>query len=109
MTGIEVALAALGILATVIGALVWLLKKLFDQNNTTLQRNTSAVVELNKTLGHLNQSITANDKADREFRKTVLGYLVSLDKKADRNHDAVIGKQTVENQTVLQQTVKDDK
>ena len=107
MTGIEVALAALGITATVAGALVWLLKKLFDQNDTTLHQNTAALTELTKTLTHLNASIAANDKADREFQKTVLRYLVSLDKKADRNHDATIGKQTVENQTVIQQTVQE--
>ena len=100
--GSEVALASLGIVASITAALIWLLKKQFSQNDTTLKLNTVAVDNLNKTLDSLNKSIREQDKAELEFRKTVMRYLKDIDGKADRNYQYA---QEVTQQTVLHQTV----
>lgn len=102
MTGIEVALAALGILGTVVGALVWLLKGLFTQNQTVLSELTSAIKSLKDTL-------SKTDEETRKFQVLVVKKLDNLDKKADRNHQATvqIREQKVLHQTVINQEQED--
>lgn len=95
MTGVEVALAALGIVGTVVGALVWLLKGLFTQNQNVLAELTSAIKSLKETLSN-------TDEETRRFQVLVIKKLDNLDKKADRNHQATV---QIREQKVLHQTV----
>lgn len=119
MNGIEVALAALAIMATTVAALIWLLKKLFNQNNTTLKEGNKANLELAKSI---NKLATASEEQTRvgrerdaeirEFQKEVLHSLQTLNDKADKTFDAVshasvtIEKQHVEKQVVQQEVVE---
>lgn len=79
----EVALAALGIAATMGSALVWLLKKLYNQNDSTIKQNTAAVSKLVSTLSNLNRSIDAQVKAENEFRTKITELLLTIDGKID--------------------------
>lgn len=116
--GEGVALAALGIMATTVGVLVWLLKKLFNQNDTTLKEGNKANLELAKSINKLaiaSEEQTRvgreRDAEQREFQKEVLHNLQTLNEKADKTFDAVsnptvtIEKQTVQNQVVQQEVV----
>lgn len=119
MTGVEVALAALGIMATTVGVLVWLLKKLFNQNDTTLKEGNKANLELAKSINKLaiaSEEQTRvgreRDAEQREFQKEVLHNLQTLNDKADKTFDAVshapvtIEQQHVEKQVVQQEVVE---
>lgn len=98
MTGVEVALAALAIVSTVVGALVWVLRELFKQNQ-------SVIGKLSVSLDHLTDTLQKSDADRLGFERNVLNRLVSIDQKADRNYQATIRvkEQTVMHQTVLQQ------
>lgn len=99
-----VAMAALGIVATVAGAQVWLLKKLFGQNDSTIKQNSGVMVKLSTAIEKLTERIYKSESRDLKFQETVLKYLSELDTKSDRNYDAVmnqhVGVQVVEKQTV---------
>lgn len=119
MSGVEVALAALGIMATIVAALVWLLKKLFNQNDTTLKEGNIANLELAKSINKLATASEEQtrlgrerDAEQREFQKEVLHNLKTLNEKADKTYTAVsekpvtIEKQHVQNQVVQQEVVE---
>lgn len=107
MEGEPIVLAALAIVASIAGALVWLLKKLYSQNETTVRDNTKSNAELAKAIAGLSSSTEARNKSDLEFKATVLSKLETIDNKADRNHSAIIKRQTVKEQTVEHQTIKE--
>lgn len=107
-----VLLSALGIVASCVAGLIWLVKEQNKQNNSTLKDNTNATNNLNSTLASINHTLAENRKADKQyqkanadFRELVIKYLVEIDKKSDRNFEAVnnIKEQTVEHQTVVNQ------
>lgn len=106
-----VLLAALGIVATTVGGLIWLLKEQHKQNNTILKDNTKATKDLTSTLTSIDKSLSENRKADREFQKTTLKYLTEISEKADRNHKYVqkIAQQTVMHQTVVSRDIEGEK
>lgn len=119
MNGVEVALAALGIMASIVAALIWLLKKLFNQNDTTLKQGTRADLELAKSINKLATASEEQtrvgrerDAEQREFQKEVLHSLKTLNDKADKTFDAVanspitIEKQHVQNQVVQTEVVE---
>lgn len=119
MNGIEVALAALAIMATTVAALIWLLKKLFNQNNTTLKEGNKANLELAKSINKLataseeqTRAGRERDAEQREFQEQVLANLKSLNAKADKTYRAVTAKpitieqQHVQNQVVQQEVVE---
>lgn len=113
MFGESIVLAALGIMATVVGVLVWLLKKLFTQSDTTIKENNKANQKLALSIERLAESGEEQIKAymtrreeERQWQELIVKKLDVLDKKADRNHDAIVGKQVVQEQTVQHQTVR---
>ena len=66
-----VVLAALGVVATIAGALVWLLKKLFTQNDDTIKQNTSATIELSKSINRLSEaSLKQSSALEHQERAT---------------------------------------
>lgn len=95
----SIALAALGIVGTLCAALIWLLKKLFTQNEDVLGKLSCSIDTLSDVLSN-------NDKRDLDFQKLVIKQLKDIESKTDRNYDAVIntqqaGTQVVENQTIV--------
>lgn len=110
----SVLLAALAIVASCVGGLIWLVKEQNKQNNSTLKDNTKATNGLTSTLTNINATLAASHKTDQEnqksnnnFREVVLKYLSDIDAKTDRNFEAVksikIEEQLVEHQTVIKQ------
>ncbi|WP_427007207.1 hypothetical protein [Pseudarthrobacter sp. H2] len=117
MNGAEVAIAALGIMATVVGVLVWLLKKLFTQNDTTLKEGNAANLELAKSINKLATASEEQVRLGREqatarekWEALVVKKLDAIDKKADRNYEASINMnvktQNVQNQVVQNEVVE---
>lgn len=120
MNGVEVALASLGIMATVIAALVWLLKKLFTQGDTTLKEGNKANVALANSIDRLATASEEQIRSGRErdveqikFQKLVLKQLKTLDEKADLVIEATtnvtVGTQHVQNQVVQTEVVETKK
>ena len=109
-----VAIAALGILGSVVAALVWLLKKLFTQNDTTLTKNTNINASLAKSIDNLNDTMKCNEENRLEFQTGVVNSL----KKISEVQDTISNRQVdmyehintkimnVENMTVGKETVK---
>lgn len=94
--GVTVALAALGIMATIVGVLVWLLKKLFTQNETTVQDNSKSNAQLASAIARLadasEETISASkarDEEQRSFQQLVIQKLDGLDGKADSIYQVV--------------------
>ena len=85
-----VAIAALGILGGVVTALIWLLKRLFNQNDTTLKLNTEINANLAKSIDNLNDTMLSNDKNRIEFQTGVIATL----KKLSEVQDSIACKQT---------------
>jgi hypothetical protein len=117
MTGEAVALAALGVMATMVGVLVWLIKKQFDQNDTTIKDSNSASRELASSITKLSiaserqvEAIKQSREEQQVFQERVIAKLDVIDDKADRNFSAVqninIKHQVVEHQTVKEERVE---
>src|SRR5690625_3819865 len=113
MEGAEVALTALAIVATLCGALIWLLKRLFTQNEGVLTKLASSLDGLHSFLKEERESRAERDELNEEFQKKVVDRLdhintktTSILMKADRNYEAVlnqkVGTQVVENQTIVE-------
>lgn len=82
MTEPEVILAIVGVLATAVGFLGWIIQKQFNQNNTTIKestkaniQNTDAYVKLSQVIEKLQQSICAKDAAEHEFQTKIVKTL----------------------------------
>lgn len=73
-----VSLASLGIVATLVAGLIWLLKAQFNQNNSTIQKNTDVIEKLTAVIDQLSDSMSARDKIDHEFQKQVITVLEKL-------------------------------
>lgn len=96
MAGEAVVLAVVGVMATMVGVLVWLIKKQFDQNDTTIKDSNEASRELAKSIAKLSNAsdrqIEAMNKSQEEqqaFQERVLAKLDIIDDKADRNYSAI--------------------
>lgn len=94
--GTEVTVGLIGLCVTIVGGLVYVMKGLFDQNNTTLRENNKSNVELAKAITKLSHSSDEQIKADRErhqqnleFQKKIINKLDLIDNKTDRNLKAV--------------------
>jgi len=116
----------IAIVTVVFVGLIWLIKKQFDQSNTSIKDNNEASRELASSINNLSillkdqhESLKVRDKRDEEFQKKMM---TAWDKSfatqdllikgqemilatQDRNLEA-LQTQTVETQTVLQQIVK---
>lgn len=99
-------------MATMVGVLVWLIKKQFDQNDTTIKDSNSASRELASSITKLSvaserqvEAIKQGREEQQAFQERVIAKLDIIDDKADRNYTAIT-KQTVKEQTVEHQTVK---
>ena len=66
-----VSLASLGIVATLVAGLIWLLKAQFTQNTTTIQKNTDVIEKLTEVIDELSDSLKKRDKTDLEFQMKV--------------------------------------
>lgn len=96
MNGGEVALAALGIVATVCAALIWVVKFLFTKNDTTNNRLASSIEKSADASHALQKSLADRDARDHEFQRDVIASLAKvslsldqLDRKSDVNLRAV--------------------
>lgn len=103
-----VILSALGIVGSVVAALVWLLKKLFSQSDETLKSVTESQAHLAVSITSLaaaseNQALaTANNaKAGQEWQEYVKERFDRLDKVGDNILSQTVREQTVEHQTVV--------
>lgn len=112
MNDSSVILAALGIMGTIVGALVWLLKKLFNQNDTTVKEGNKVNLKLAASIDKLAEASQEQVKHSREeaskqrsFEKLVIAKLDELGEKADRNHDALINHPAVHAEHVEHQTI----
>lgn len=103
MDGSEVALAALGIMSLTVGALVWLLKKQFIQNESTMQNNTTVIGELKQVLVEFKEAFATDDADRRAFQACVVKSLTKnsevLDKISARQ-DEIYETLTATNMTV---------
>jgi hypothetical protein len=118
--------SVIAIVASVVGVMIWIVKRMDKRQDTTIDKNTNAIEKSNDaflTLAQsinnssaasrsLEESIKKRDEQDREFQKHVIESFTSQSKllrsiveKADRNHDAIVKKQTVKVQNVEHQTV----
>lgn len=102
----SIVLTALGIVATIAGALVWLLKKLFTQNEDTIRQNTLATIELSKSINGLSAAsskqvttLENQEKATKEWQQYVIGRFDGLEHLVSQD----VKQQTVEHQTVINQ------
>lgn len=65
MSNIEVTLAIVGVLATTVGFLGWIVQQQFNFNRTTIKENNRVIAELSKILEKVHKSFDD----DRECRK----------------------------------------
>lgn len=108
MNGIDVALAALAITATISATLVWLLKKLFEQNDGTLKEvvksNSSLAVSINK-LAQASETqtraIERQEKNNEEWQKYVTTRFDNLDNIGGMLLGQNASEQRVEHQTIV--------
>lgn len=112
MPGEAVVLAVVGVMGTMVGVLVWLIKKQFDQNDTNTKESNTTNRQLAASINRLSvaseKQIEATQESreeNRRFQALVISKLDQIDEKADRNLNAIV-KQTVVQQTVEHQTVK---
>lgn len=109
MDGSSVALAALGVVATISGALVWLLKKLFTQNDDTLKALAKSNGILASSIDKLAVSsekqtnvIEKQEKSAEQWQKYVKLRFDKLEKlSTDILDTQVVKEQTVNHQTVI--------
>lgn len=108
----------IAIVTVVFVGLIWLIKKQFDQSNTTIQGANKANTALAESIEKLtvatqqqSDSMSARDKRDHDFQKEVMQSFKKIFasqklvlKTQDRNYDAVIN-QKVGVQTVGKQII----
>lgn len=106
--GASVALAALGIVATLAAALIWLLKKLFAQNTDTLNYLSDSSNNLARSIEQLSKVserqtiiIERQEKSDMEWQKYVTRRFDDLDNVGHRLLNQKVNTQIVEHQTVV--------
>lgn len=89
MDGAEVAITALAIVATLCGALIWLLKKLFAQNENVLTRLSSSLDGLAALLKSQQDNEEERRREHEEFKADLVRMFVQIDEKQDRNYNAI--------------------
>ena len=106
--GTSVELAALGIVATLAAALIWLLKKLFAQNTDTLNYLSDSSNNLARSIEQLSKVserqtiiIERQEKSDIEWQKYVTRRFDELDNVGDKLLNQKVNTQIVERQTVV--------
>lgn len=104
----EVALAALGITASISAALIWLLKKLFNQNDGTLKEvvksSAALAISINKLAVASERQTNAIDNQEtltKEWQKYVTERFDRLESIGDKILQQEVIEQTVEHQTVI--------
>ena len=112
--GAEVALAALAIVATLAAALIWLLKKLFAQNTSTLKHLSESSNNLAQSINQLSKVserqtriIERQEKSDIEWQKYVTRRFDNIDMVGSQLLNQNVGTQLVENQTVVNTRTED--
>lgn len=71
----EVALASLGIVGSITAALVWLLKKLFEQNTVTLKHLIDALNNLSTVIDTFKSSQSDRDKENAKRNAQIVAHL----------------------------------
>lgn len=86
----------IGVMATLVGGLIWLLKRQFVQNETTLTRghdiiekNTDVINKLCRLIDKMQETNVKHEQDNKAFQLYVIESLKSIIEKADRNHDAI--------------------
>ncbi len=109
--GSEVALAALTIVATLAAALIWLLKKLFAQNTSTLKHLSDSSNNLAQSISQLSlvserqtRIIERQEESDVEWQKYVARRFDNLDVVGSQLLNQNVNTQLVEHQTIVNST-----
>lgn len=89
MDGAEVALSALLIVGTLCGALIWLLKKLFAQNENVLTRLATSLDGLAELLKSQQENEEERRREHEEFKAELVRMFTQIDEKQDRNYNAL--------------------
>lgn len=90
MNEAPVALAAIAVLATVCGGVVWALKFLLKDINKTLKEKSKSENALATAIANLNTTILQNNQRDQEYHNAVMNEFKMLSEKADRNYQATL-------------------
>lgn len=105
--------ALIALVTIVFAGLIWLIKSQQNQSNTVMKDLSKNIAEQNTLSSAQIESLKERDSRDHEFQKNVTAsfnkqgkLLTAIIEKADRNYDATIATQNVENQTVEHQTIK---
>lgn len=119
----------IGIVSIVFAGLIWLIKKQFDQSNTTIKDSNIAnknladsLEKLMVVLNNQHESYVERDKRDQAFQEDMrksfksqndsLAEVVKTQKRIiktqDRNYKAVINTQKIKTQTVEKQIVSEE-
>nr|WP_218681350.1 hypothetical protein [Rhodococcus qingshengii] len=84
MNGAEVALAALGILATIAGALIWTVKFMLTKNDQTLNKLAKSIDKSANASDALQKSLRERDARDHEFQQEVIKNFAKVSNSLDR-------------------------
>ena len=108
MDGADVALAALGVVAALATALIWLLKKLFNQNTITLKHLSDSsnnlarsIEQLSKVSERQTKIIERQENSDSEWQKYVATRFDVLESIGSKLLTQTIDKQIVGHQTIV--------
>ena len=96
-----VILSALGIVSLIAGALVWLLKKLFTQNDETIKQNTAATQALIASIEKQTKLFDKQEIASKEWQSYVIGRFDNIEHIGNKILSQSVTEQTVAHQTVL--------
>lgn len=96
-----VSLASLGIVATLVAGLIWLLKAQFTQNTTTIQKNTDVIEKLTNVIDELSNSLKKRDKTDHDFQIKVSNILDKISTTQDTISDRQVKMYETLNTSVL--------
>lgn len=92
MQDTTVILAALAIVATLTGALVWLLKKQFTQNDTTIRESTKAINKLADVMETFSTSLATDEIIREKFQTEVsdnMKNITNVLQKISTNQDLI--------------------
>lgn len=82
--GFAVAITALGIVATVVGGLIWVVKFLFTKNDKTLNNLATSIEKSAKASTALHDSLKKRDARDHAFQQGVVRSLEHVTKTLER-------------------------
>lgn len=74
----SITLSALAIVGTIVGALVWLLREQFKQNNTTIKESTKAINKLADVMDKFSETLATDEIIREKNQNRISGDLKSI-------------------------------